>query len=220
MTRVRGSPPARAQGGADGPERWTVFRGDGRPGRMGRPGWSEVAPRGSEEETTMTNPTPERPRDVADMPPEERERQYHAAMAAADVDAAEVSFAGRCPRTGPKDVRRPWGRGGTWSPCSGGSTEPAERPHERADGAATSPHIILEIEAAAKERGETVSGWRRPRSSRPWRWRAGTTRSSGGLRPRRLCPRPGRPSGCATKPSAAPVSLTQTDRRNSAQVQR
>ena len=109
----------------------------------------------------MTNPTPERPRDVADMPPEERERQYHAAMAAADVDAAEVSFAGRCPRTGPKDVRRPWGRGGTWSPCSGGSTGPAERPHERADGAATSPHIILEIEAAAKERGETVSGWRR-----------------------------------------------------------
>ena len=58
----------------------------------------------------MTNPAPERPRDVVDMTPEERERQYHAAMAAGDVDAAEALVRGPLPSDWPEDARRPWGR--------------------------------------------------------------------------------------------------------------
>ncbi len=57
----------------------------------------------------MTNPAPERPRAVVDMTPEERERQYHAAMAAGDVDVAEALVRGPLPSDWPEDARRPWG---------------------------------------------------------------------------------------------------------------
>ena len=80
-------------------------------------------------ETTMTNPTPERPRDMADMTPEERERLYRAAMAAGDVDAAEALVHGPLPPDWPEDARRPWGARRDLSPCSGGPTGPPERPH-------------------------------------------------------------------------------------------
>lgn len=49
-----------------------------------------------------------RPRDVADMTPEERGRLYFAAMADGDVDAAEVVVRGPLPADWPEDVRRQW----------------------------------------------------------------------------------------------------------------
>lgn len=48
------------------------------------------------------------PRDVADLPPEERERLYLSAMADGDVDAAEALVHGSLPADWPEDVRRPW----------------------------------------------------------------------------------------------------------------
>ena len=183
MTRVRGSPrPARRA------ER-TARNGGRCFGVMAAPaGWGDPAgarspPRGSEEETTMTNPTPERPRDVADMPPEERERQYHAAMAAADVDAAEVSFAGRCPRTGPRTCAAPGGEAGLGRHAPGDPLVQRRGPMSGQMGPRLPPTSSWRSRPPRRSAARRSPAGTGPRSSRPWRWRAGTTRSSGGLRP-------------------------------------